>query len=426
MAAMISRTSALAAACLIAAVLATPAVAEEPPPPPAAQPSFEERVNAAIDRGVEWLRKRGGDDPDWGVVGGDVTYDGGSYAYRYPEGCTALALLTLLKCGVAPDDPQIVKGFERIARNDRVPTYNYDLAVILLALEAQSNPWKRNSARERAERDASTPEGKKKSPPKRVVKDAAWIAELAAKLQTTSRKGPGWRYGHPGVDDLKAMRGDKDLSNTVFVVMALHTARSVGVKVPDAVFADTAAWVLDLQEKDGPKHPRWTPQSTTDAGYAPVMDRARGWAYMPRSTLDTEAATTGSMTGAGITTLLLCRRALTGSKSKLWTTALAARTETAIADGTAWLDLHWNVDANPGSIHYTVLHLYGLERVGDLQGLHLIGGHNWYREGAESLLKTQREDGSWFGNTHIPQDLITTCFALLFLDRASLAITGDD
>lgn len=408
--------------------------AEDPPVvpvPPAKSLSLEERVNVAIDRGVAWLRKRGGDEPDWGRIGGDVNYEGGSEVYRYPEGCTALALLTLLKCGVPADDPQIVAGFRRIAARDRLPVYNYDLSVILLALEAQSNPWKRMRARERAERDgAPAPKDDGKRKPKRKerkedVKDLPWIRDLATKLLSNRRDDRAWRYGHTAVDDSKAMRGNKDLSNTVFTVLALYTARTVGVDIPDRVFADVAGWVLETQEKEGPKHPRWVPPGSVDAAYAPVMDRARGWSYMRGSSMPQEAEVSGSMTGAGVTTLLLCRRALEGSNSKLWTKSLAARVETAVADGMAWLDLHWSATSNPGNINHTVFHLYGLERVGDLQGIRLIGGHDWYREGAEYLVDTQRPDGSWFGDTHVPQDLLTTCFALLFLDRASLAITGE-
>ena len=75
---------------------------------------------------------------------------------------------------------------------------------------------------------------------------------------------------------------------------------------------------------------------------------------------------------------------------------------------------------------YRNLYLYGLERVGDLQRRNLIGGHNWYVEGATELVKDQKADGHWTDFTHEPKELIGTCFALLFLDRATLglAVTG--
>ena len=55
----------------------------------------------------------------------------------------------------------------------------------------------------------------------------------------------------------------------------------------------------------------------------------------------------------------------------------------------------------------------------------LAAGHDWYREGAEYLIQAQQESGSWPGtgendpNAHGETELIRTCFALLFLKRAT-------
>ena len=66
------------------------------------------------------------------------------------------------------------------------------------------------------------------------------------------------------------------------------------------------------------------------------------------------------------------------------------------------------------------MYLYGLERVGDLTSRHLIGKHDWYREGAEYLLRRQMVSGGWGGG------ILDTCFALLFLKRSTtpVATTG--
>ncbi|MHC4924791.1 MAG: hypothetical protein ACYTG4_12085, partial [Planctomycetota bacterium] len=63
--------------------------------------------------------------------------------------------------------------------------------------------------------------------------------------------------------------------------------------------------------------------------------------------------------------------------------------------------------------------------VGDLLRKNLIGRHPWYIEGARTLVTEQKPDGKWVSRTHEPRDIISTAFALLFLDRASLAVTGD-
>jgi hypothetical protein len=58
-------------------------------------------------------------------------------------------------------------------------------------------------------------------------------------------------------------------------------------------------------------------------------------------------------------------------------------------------------------------YLYGIERVGAFFDTELIGDHPWYRDGAERLLARRSGNGSWEGNEK------DTCFALLFLRRAS-------
>jgi hypothetical protein len=65
--------------------------------------------------------------------------------------------------------------------------------------------------------------------------------------------------------------------------------------------------------------------------------------------------------------------------------------------------------------------IYGLERVGALEQVERIGDCAWYPEGAARLCAAQAEDGGWAGE-------VQTCFALLFLKRATrapaAAVTG--
>ena len=64
-------------------------------------------------------------------------------------------------------------------------------------------------------------------------------------------------------------------------------------------------------------------------------------------------------------------------------------------------------------------YLYALERVGILSGTVDIGTHDWYREGANFILKSQKEDGSWKTATGGGNAVWDTCFAILFLKRAT-------
>ena len=73
-----------------------------------------------------------------------------------------------------------------------------------------------------------------------------------------------------------------------------------------------------------------------------------------------------------------------------------------------------------GDLYY----LWSLERVAVAYDLELIGGKDWYRWGAEIIVKNQKADGGWSDVYHGIPD---TCFALLFLKRTNVAqdLTGE-
>ena len=86
----------------------------------------------------------------------------------------------------------------------------------------------------------------------------------------------------------------------------------------------------------------------------------------------------------------------------------------------AWLAHYFSVDENPGSNKWLYYYLYGLERIGALLGVERIGEHPWYLEGAESLLERREQGGSWVQKEREAD----TCFALLFLERATAPSSG--
>ena len=82
---------------LTAATLLVPAApAQEPAAPPAPKVSMAQRVNEAIDRGMDYLLKQQDLDGSWRFS-----------ASSYPNGQTALCLYTLLKCGLPKNHPSV-------------------------------------------------------------------------------------------------------------------------------------------------------------------------------------------------------------------------------------------------------------------------------------------------------------------------------
>jgi len=239
-----------------------------------------------------------------------------------------------------------------------------------------------------------------------------------------------WRY--PG--GVLGMLQDKDLSNTQYAMLALETAAYRGITVPPAVFEKTLPYLLVAQASDGPEVVRWArnegwvpglAEQGEEGRYGPFLagpkDKARGWSYLASLNVFT-----GSMTCAGLACLAIAKDRLKAAGK--FDKERERQIDRAMLDGMAWLSANFTVATNPGQgdggWHY--YYLYGLERAGALLGQECFGKHDWYREGAEHLLSAQAADGSWPAapgrdlNARWQPPVVDTCFALLFLRRATV------
>lgn len=218
-----------------------------------------------------------------------------------------------------------------------------------------------------------------------------------------------WHYG-PGVE--------WDNSNSQYACLGLYGAQLCGVEVPSAVWTAALQHWLQEARNDGGAEPfdvTWHKDlgkpGRTKAG---AKLQPRGWSY--RHVGDV----TGSMTTAGIAGLTLCASAL--RLQKKGNPRLLADADAAVRAGFAWLQQRMSVRGNPFPRDvrpdWHLYYLYGLERACELNHVALLGGRDWYIEGAMHLVATQRPDGAW-GNWS------DTAFGLLFLMKTALpAITG--
>jgi hypothetical protein len=404
------------------------------------------RVNQAIDSGVAYLKTKQFPMGNWDTeVQGDVLYDPEAKGspYVHPTGCTSLALYTLLKCGVPRDDPAIKKGFAWLKKTSgtsakgagksysfRVPDGTYELAVLILALEAKANPYKREKERESDLKFRLKKGEKLKTSIKLEPEDEAWMKDLVAALVKRQVKSKGWRYGHwTGQAWHNGPRGDSDLSATNLAMLALLAAERCGFQQPATFYQSMLRWTASMQEKDGPAHKRWEPSTNSaDERYAATMDKARGFSYLVGSSRDDENQATGSMTACGLANIVICSTILEArdQKGDIFNPELQSIAERSWWDGVAWLDYWWTVDRNVNHNSYHYYYLYCLERACDLKRINLLAGHPWYNEGAQVLVDQQAPGGAWNkSDTHRPHDVLNTCFALLFLNRSTPAITGD-
>lgn len=251
-----------------------------------------------------------------------------------------------------------------------------------------------------------------------IARNVKWLQDVQIMNEGSGNKG-GWGYGAGGK---KLMGRDADgpgyadESCSQFALLALYEAERIGVKVEDRT------WNLAIQYFLGKQH------GAANIGIrgGNVTERSfGGWGY-------TAGPSTGSMTAAGIGSLIIASGRAGGGDAKVdGDTVLCCgggnndATQRAIEQAILWLGNRFSVSAMPGEdilggVNSTrqLYYLYGLERVGRLSNRRFLGvpgkvQHDWYREGAEYLVRTQsRASGEWGANA-----IIDSCFALLFLSK---------
>jgi hypothetical protein len=398
--------------------------------------AFQARVDAAIDRGVAWLRTQQRSDGGFPAFGDHLpanTYDPMDW------GVDALVLLTLAKSGLPPTDKAVERvrarafaDYQRIKGLKKV--YVYPAATLILALEALYHPAATESTEVRRER-YGTSVVRKKTPCRYPGPTAALVEELAKFLVGAQAKSVGgWRY--PG-NEIRSIEGVADVGNTQYALLGLNAAARCGTAVSVEVWLRAMEWLLKTQEQDGTgselfvENPDWKPGLDDVPAFVSAGRRkARGWTYVPGAPVDEEnfGTATGSMTCAGVVGLAIVKERL-AEAGKL-TPALARRIDAGLLDGLAWIGDVFTVTDNPvvpaASAMWHYYYLYGLERVGSLTGVRHHARQDWYRVGAEHLLGAQQKDGGWqeAKASGKPADstesaITQTCFALLFLRRAT-------
>jgi hypothetical protein len=286
----------------------------------------------------------------------------GSWRYQEPHyrsGAAALAAYTLLRCGLRRDHPSVERAIAYCLANP--PDRTYTLGVQLMALGAHD-----------------------------PVGHRAAIERLTAELLGIQTRG--WAYPTDPSTQV-------DLSNTQYAVLGLRAAALAGIDIKDKVWIDAGRQVLQHQERTRGSDP------------------AAGFGYHSGDD------PSGSLTAAGLTVLGVVLEHLERGTDAF---------EKGAAAGLRWLEREFTVTRNPRPSQGQTQHdqdkwwlyyLYGLERVAGLFDLDLVGPFDWYRSGAATLLERQQGNGSWqpFHNGEAAQEIPDTCFALLFLARATSA-----
>jgi hypothetical protein len=365
--------------------------------------ALKEPIDKAVEMGIRWLKTRQNKDSTFG--------DGGGYEGKCKSGIgsTSLSLMAMLHSGVRTDDPSIRGAFEAIQSKRSDETY--DLALELMALETKYLPQQFLS-----DVETYSEEGARKALAKVVSKeDKAFATQLSRAILDHQGSHGGFSYKDGTVGDL---------SNTVYAVLGLKAASRLGVTIPGNVWINAIGFV----ERAGtPTGKEVKVQVTYFNGEKEErVSKEIGWGYRIGGRAGVgnwENTPTGSMTSAALVASAVSRSELV--RAGEWTDSLDSRAKDLEWGGLGWLQNRFQMRASTPegcwvSASLTYYYLFGMERLGILEGIRCLGEHDWYLEGAAILLASQQVDGHWEGPYAIP--IIDTDFALLFLKRAILPV----
>lgn len=407
------------AAVILSAVIASPDTSAQ-------DENLAFKIHKAIATGVEWLKAKQTPEGHFGDSSKNPTYTGAGTAYHgKPRNC-AFALFTLLKCEVPTTDPVIVKGFTWLRQQEFKGTYENSAVCMAFReyyyrklVEAMEKKYKRSKDKDLKVKKAMKDKDAKHGLRYDRNKDADWalVGKCLGNLTNWQFNEQGWRYG-----DLQGDAGDQDVSATHLALFGIKACMALGHRVDPKIFYNAANYLLNEQDANG-QAVKAGAKAGGEGSWSPMAgDRARGWPYMKTASKPAEQRVTGSMTGAGICGLMVCKGVLLNNK-RYWK-AIGKRVDTGIHHGVAWLNQNWvkGLEHNPDGFRGTGYYWWVVERVGILGGLTMIGTHNWYLEGAQHLVTIQKKvdekKGYWdIGQEVFPADEFNTCYALLFLKK---------
>jgi hypothetical protein len=118
----------------------------------------------------------------------------------------------------------------------------------------------------------------------------------------------------------------------------------------------------------------------------------------------------GSMTAAGLTAQYIVLEELFRDRG-----SPPDKLQQSIRRGLHWLDNNFKPGNNPGYGRFWPYYIYGIERVGLASGVRYLNGRDWFKAGAQEVIRRANNKGS-LGSPH------KTAFGLLFLARGKVPV----
>lgn len=371
-------------------------------PPKAIPGAGQDRIDAAIDKGVDYLRQKQFPDGSWGFGGG------------HEVGFAALCGLTLLECKAPAKDPAVQKAAAFVRAKAASLEKNYDVNAVILFLDRLGEANDRQLIQYLSLRVLAS-----------QLTDGGWnytcnalsqpeAQQLLAYLQSqkTVKPMPAVALApnlrglmivkNQGVPKGKHVLGgfpQGDNSNTQFSLLALWAARRHGVPSDQAIII---------------VHDRFAYTQNADGG----------WAY------ETNRESSHTMTAVGLIGLAMGHGISPNIDMKQTTDPKKpvfqdVKQDERFKKGVKALGKFIGKIGDPNSAKFSgnenLYFLWCLERVGVLYKMDEIEGKDWYGWGAQLLVAQQVIDGTFPSTAYINHEpTANTCFALLFLNRSNL------
>ena len=154
-------------------------------------------------------------------------------------------------------------------------------------------------------------------------------------------------------------------------------------------------------------------------GWLKHQHSSGGWTY--KAPEETNHPVTPGMTAAGVATLYITQDYLAANRGLDCRPVPPTPAGAASERGMQWLVDNFSKVATDERYDrdWPFPTLYAVERVGVASGRRYFGDIDWYQQGADWLLKSQKKNGAWSDSGRSSGHLTDTCFAMLFLARAS-------
>ena len=224
--------------------------------------------------------------------------------------------------------------------------------------------------------------------------------------------------------------GNGDTSITQYAALGLWSAERAGLDVPRSAWDRMAVWHLKTQLKNGsfsyhPGEPQHSvPGAAVTLGGAANVLLARLYLFGDGAKEEPTEHSGPPKKRFGILEAVELDEPADKNNSARNDADYRPQSTTTFIDRSVVAARNWSAVnfrlPPPGT--YKMYYLYALERMAALGTMESLGPHDWYREGAQFLVKNQSADGTW---TLANRDgTVGAAFGILFLTRSTAQMLG--